>query len=208
MKYQKVIEPSGRESIFMPLKPKDPKANPPVVDMDLPEPTLQESDSDPDQDDDEDQLTRQQQKILNSLNRDDTIADLETRFKANPSLNLEDLDENLFVVGQLPRGTPVEPMTDPDEQEAIEKTWSNRVLLSVLSAENALSPDSGDASKASDDSKLASYKYNSRFMQENFYQKYYLFNTEIATYEQRLNFKKITRLNVHLLFTYSYLNFK
>ena len=167
MKYQKVIEPSGRESIFMSLKPKDPKANPPVVDMDvdmdLPEPTLQESDSDPDQDDDEDQLTRQQQKILNSLNRDDTIADLETRFKANPSLNLEDLDENLFVVGQLPRGTPVEPMTDPDEQEAIEKTWSNRVLLSVLSAENALSPDSGDASK------LASYKYNSRFMQENFY---------------------------------------
>ena len=163
MKYEKVIEPSGRKSIFLPLEPKDPDADPPVVDMDLPEPTQKESDTDTDQDDDEDQLTREQQIILNSINRDETIADLETRFKANPSLNLEDLDENLFVVGQLPRGTPVEPMTDPDEQEAIEKTWSNRILLSVLSAENALSPDSGDASK------LASYKYNSRFMQENFY---------------------------------------
>ena len=163
MKYEKIIEPSGRKSIFLPLEPKDPDADPPVVDKDLPEPTHQESDTDTDQDDHEDQLTREQQIIFNSINRDETKADLETRYKANPSLNLEDLDENLFVLGQLPRGTPVEPMTDPDEQEAIEKTWSNRVLLSVLSAENALSPDSGDASK------LASYKYNSRFMQENFY---------------------------------------
>ena len=209
MKYEKIIEPSGRKSIFLPLEPKDPDADPPVVDMDLPEPTQKESDTDTDQDDHEDQLTREQQIIINSINRDDIKAVLETRYKSNPSLNLEDLDiENLFVLGQIPRGTPVEPMAGPGEPEAIENTWTHKTLQKVLSAENSLTTDSGDASKASDDSKLASYKYNSRFMQENFYQKYYLFNTEIATYEQRLNFKKITRLNVHLLFTYSYLNFK
>ena len=190
MKYEKIIEPSGRKSIFLPLEPKDPDADPPVVDKDFPEPTQQESDTDTDHDDDEDQLTREQQIIIDSINRDETKADLENRYNTHPSLNCEDLDENLFVLGQIPRGTPVEPVTDPDEQEAIEKTWTNKVLLRVLSTENALSTGCGDASKASDDSKLASYKYNSRFMQENFYQKYYLFNTEIATYEQRLNLKK------------------
>ena len=122
MKYAKIIEPSGRESIFVPYepKPRDPAATPPVVDEDFPEPTEQESDTDTDHDDHEDQLTREQQIIINSINRDETKADLETRYKTNPSLNLEDLDENLFVLGQIPRGTPVEPMTDPDEQEAIE----------------------------------------------------------------------------------------
>ena len=132
MKYAKIIEPSGRKSIFVPLEPKDPAADPPVVDKDFPEPTEQESDTDTDHDDHEDQLTREQQIIINSINRDDTKADLETRYKSNPSLNLEDLDENLFVLGQIPRGTPVEPMTDPDEQEAIEKTWPNKILQRVL----------------------------------------------------------------------------
>ena len=191
MKYQKIIQPSSRKSIFQRLPPpKDPDDNdddPPVVDKDLPEPTQPESDTDIVHDDDEDHLTREQQIIIESINRDETKADLQNRYNTHPSFNFEDLDENLFVLGQIPRGTPVEPVTDPDEQEAIEKTWTNRALLKILSTENALSTGSGDASKASDDSKLASYKYNSRFMQENFYQKYYLFNTEIATYEQRLN---------------------
>ena len=185
MKYTKIIKPSKRVSIFQPLDPKDLAADPHVGDEDLPEPT-EESDTESDH---EDQLTREQQKIIDSINRDHVKADLKTRYKINPSLNLEDI-ENLFVLGQIPRGTPVEPEADPGEPEAIENTWTHKTLQKVLSAENALTTDSGDASKASDDSKLASYKYNSRFMQENFYQKYYLFNTEIATYEQRLNLKK------------------
>ena len=189
MQYEKIIQPSGRKSIFQRLPPpKDPDDNdddPPVVDEDLPEPTQPEPESDTDivHDDDEDPLTREQQIIIESINRDETKADLQNRYNTHPSFNFEDLDENLFVLGQIPRGTPVEPVTDPDEQEAIEKTWTNRALLKILSTENALSTGSGDASKASDDSKLASYKYNYRFMQEIFYQKYYLFNTEIATYE-------------------------
>ena len=75
-------------------------------------------------------------------------------------LDLEDLDiENLFVLGQIPRGTPVEPMADPGEPDEIENTWTHKTLQSILSAENALTTDSGDASKGTDsgtiDSKLA-----------------------------------------------------
>ena len=190
MKYQKIIQPSSRKSIFQRLPPpKDPDDNdddPPVVDEDvdedLPEPTEPETDTIA-HDDDEDALTREQQIIIESINRDETKADLQDRYNTHPSFNFEDIDANLFVLGQIPRGTPVEPVTDPEEQQAIEKTWTNVALLKILKAEN-------DASKALDDSKLASYKYNYRFMQEIFYQKYYLFNTEIATYEHRLNFKK------------------
>ena len=199
MQYEKIIQPSGRKSIFQRLPPpKDPDDNdddPPVVDEDvdedLPEPTEPETDTIAhDDDDDEDALTREQQIIIESINRDETKADLQDRYNTHPSFNFEDIDANLFVLGQIPRGTPVEPVTDPEEQQAIEKTWTNAALLKILSTENALSTGSGDASKALDDSKLASYKYNYRFMQEIFYQKYYLFNTEIATYEHRLNLKK------------------
>ena len=182
MKYVKIIEPSGRKTIFEPLEPKDPTAAPPVVDEDLPEPTEQESDTDTDHDYHEDQLTREQQNIINSINRDETKADLQNRYRNNPSLNLEDLDENLVVLGEISRGTPVEP-TDPEEPHAIEETWTHKVLQIVLkenasntdsggaSKASASNTDSGGASKASDESKLATYKYNSRFMQENFYQK-------------------------------------
>ena len=187
MKYTKTIKPSDRVSIFHALDPEHLAADPHVGDEDLPEPTG-ESDAESDH---EDQLTPEQQEIIENIDRDHVKADLQARYeKIIPSFsNLEDI-ENFVVLGQIPRGTPVEPEADPGEPEAIENTWTHKTLQKVLSAENALTTDSGDASKASDDSKLASYKYNSRFMQDNFYQKYYLFNTEIATYEQRLNLKK------------------
>ena len=169
MKYAKIIEASSRESIFETYKPKsvDPAATPPVVDEDLPEPTEEESDTD-----DDDKLTREEQIMIDSIDRCHIKAVLEARYNNNASLDLDRLAiDNFEVLGQIPRGTPVEPMADPGEPDEVENTWTHRILNAVRTSPenewtitstaepNTSTTSSGDASKGPDsgtiDSKLA-----------------------------------------------------
>ena len=157
MKYTKTIKPSNRKSIFHPLDPEHLAADPHVGDDDdLPDPTG-ESDAESDH---EDELTPEQQEIIDRIDRDHVKADLQTRNEKiiPPFSNIED-NENFVVLCQIPRGTPVEPESDPDESEAIENTWSHVILqkaiLDLEDEEDAMDTDTGVAPEASDESKLA-----------------------------------------------------
>ena len=157
MKYAKIIQASSRKNIMEPYVPED---TPPVVDEDLPEPTNEESDTEVQVTADE-ILTPEDQEFIDSIDKKKISKALSSRYNNNDPLDLNELDiDNNEVLGQIPRGTPVEPMADPGKPDEIENTWTHKTLQSILSAENALTTDSGDASKGSDDSKLASYKYN------------------------------------------------
>ena len=129
MKYTKIIMASSRKDIMEPYVPEDTLS---VVDEDLPEPT-NESDGEADVTADE-KLTPEDQAYVDNIDKNQIRLDLYSRYTNRVPLDLEALEiNNCRVLGQLPRGTIVEPIADPGEPEEVEQAWTHGVLNNVRS---------------------------------------------------------------------------
>ena len=160
MKYTKIIQASSRKDIMEPYVPEDTL---PVVDEDLPEPTNESDESDAEVDVTADEiLTPEDQAYIDSIDKNQIRLDLCSRYNSRVPLDLNKLDiDNCRVLGQIPRGTPVEPMADPGEPDEVENTWTHRILNAVRTspenewtitstAEPNSTTRSGDASTGTD----------------------------------------------------------
>ena len=160
MKYAKVMQPSGRIDI---MEPYVPEGTPPVVDEDLPEPTNESDGEDVTADVTANEiLSKEEQAYMDNIDKIQLRVDLHSRYTSRVPLDLQQLEiDNFKVLGQFPRGTPLEPMADPGEAEEVEQSWSHSILHAVRNlpesewtitstAEPSSTTSSGEASTSTD----------------------------------------------------------